>query len=259
MNLVQAVVLGIIEGLTEYLPISSTFHLIWTAKILGLEQNEFQKAFEVIIQAGAIFAVVFLYWRLWRDKKDLFPKIIVSFIPTALVGFTLYKVIKGFFFENIPLQLILFGLTGIVFIIFEKLSKNPKSRPVRALSFKEAFVVGLIQALAVIPGVSRAGAVILGLMFFKIKRDEAAEYSFFLAVPTLLAASSLDLVKSAPYLLANRSEFGVLIVGFLAAFVSAAIAVKWFISFLQKHSLTTFGVYRLVVVGLLIILVSGKL
>jgi len=250
--------LGIVEGATEYLPISSTFHLIWAARILGIEQSQFQKAFEVIIQAGSILAVVFLYFSQWRSKISLFPKILSSFIPTGIAGLLLYKVIKGTFFENYVLQLGVFALVGLVFIFFEKFYRPKVNRRSKELTYKESIVIGLIQALAIIPGVSRAGAVILGMMFLKVRRDEAAEYSFLLAVPTLLAASSLDLVKTVPYLLDNTSDIGVLLVGFIAAFISALFAIKWFITFLQKHSLTSFGIYRLALAVLLIALFFPK-
>jgi len=255
----SAAILGIVEGATEYLPISSTFHLIWASKILGLGQSDFQKAFEVIIQGGAILAVVFLYLPLWRKKAVLFPKIICSFIPTAVIGLLLYKIIKGFFFENFALQLAVFALIGAGFIFFENFHKPKLTRQSSELSFREALLVGLIQALAVVPGVSRAGAVILGLMFLKVKRDDAAEYSFLLAVPTLLAASGLDLVKSAPYLLQNTSEIGILAVGFIAAFASALVAVKWLISYLKNHNLTSFGFYRIIIAFFLLAIFSSSI
>lgn len=255
----SAAVLGIIEGATEYLPISSTFHLIWASKILGLGQTDFQKAFEVIIQSGAILAVVFLYLPVWQKKAVLFPKIICSFIPTAVIGLLLYKVIKGFFFENFILQLVVFALIGAGFIFFEQFHKPKLTRQSSELNFKEAMFIGLIQALAVVPGVSRAGAVFLGLMFLKVKRDEAAEYSFLLAVPTLLAASGLDLVKSAPYLISNTSEIGILAVGFIAAFASALVAVKWFMGYLKNHTLTSFGIYRIITAFILMAIFSSSI
>ncbi|MCL4389865.1 MAG: undecaprenyl-diphosphate phosphatase [Patescibacteria group bacterium] len=252
MNPLQALVLGVVEGATEYLPISSTFHLIWASHFLGLAQSDFQKAFEVIIQAGAILAVVVLYLPRWRQKISLFPKIAASFIPTAVIGLLFYKIIKDVFFTSDLLQLGVFAIVGAVFIIYERFFRPDLSRPAAAITFRQAILIGVVQALAIVPGVSRAGAVILGLMFLRVKRDEAAEYSFLLAVPTLLAASGLDLVKSAPYLLHHLGDIGILAIGFGTAFVSALFAVKWFLAFLQHHTLTSFGLYRLVLAGAII-------
>jgi undecaprenyl-diphosphatase len=255
----QAIILGIVEGATEYLPISSTFHLIWTAKILGISQTDFQKAFEVIIQSGAILAVVWLYFPRWRQLENLFPLVLVSFLPTAIIGLSLYKVIKSIFFENIALQLGVFAAVGFLFIVFEQILKPKLSKNAESITIKEAIFVGLAQALAIIPGVSRAGAVILGLMFLRVKREQAAQYSFLLAVPTLLAASALDLIKSAPYLASRPDDFGLLVVGFVAAFGSAYLVVKWFVVFLQKHSLVGFGFYRLLLALVLITIFSSTI
>jgi len=255
----SAAILGIIEGATEYLPVSSTFHLIWASKFLGIGQTDFQKAFEVIIQSGAILAVVLLYLPVWRKKVQLFTKIAYSFIPTAVIGLLLYKEIKNIFFENFMLQLIVFVLAGIIFIFFEQIYKPKLSKQSSQITTKEAVLIGIFQALAVVPGVSRAGAVILGMMYLKVKRDEAAEYSFLLAVPTLMAASALDLFKSAPYLLHNSSQIGILAVGFITALISALVAVKWFIGYLKNHTLTTFGVYRIVLALVLIAIFSSTI
>lgn len=241
MNYWQAIILGLIEGVTEYLPISSTFHLIWGARLMGLSQSDFQKMFEVVIQSGAILAVIVLYLK--QLNFELAKKVLVSFIPTAVVGLGLYKIIKGIFFENFILQMTVFIGVGIFFIIFEKYFKN-QNKTISKISYKEAIFVGLAQALAVIPGVSRAGAVIVALLFLGIKRDEAAKYSFLLAVPTLLAATALDLVKSRAVVFDNP---GLLLVGLLASFLSAYVVVKWFINFLSKHDLSVFGWYRLAI------------
>lgn len=248
VNIFQAVLLGIIEGVTEFLPISSTFHLIWGAKLMGIGQTNFLKMFEVVIQSGAILAIVALYFQTIFNLK-LWKKVIVSFIPTALVGLILYKIIKGFFFENFALQITVFVLVGVFFIVFERLIKNTQ-KTIAKINYKQAFLIGLVQALAVIPGVSRAGAVIVVLLCLGVKRDEAAKYSFLLAIPTLMAATLLDLIKSRAVVLDN---IGLLLIGLLASFISAYIVVKWFVSYLSRHDMAIFGWYRL---GLALILLK---
>lgn len=245
MGYIQSTILGIVEGATEYLPISSTFHLIWAAKLLGISQSEFQKAYEVIIQTGAILAVIILYWKIIRDRQ-LVLKILASFLPTAAVGLILYKIIKNVFFENALLQIAVFLTVGVIFVLYEKYRKNKTlGKTIPDISYKDCLTIGLAQSVAVIPGVSRAGAVILTMMFLGIRRDEAAKFSFILAVPTLLAASGLDLVKSSPIIFAQADKIGYLVVGFIAAFISALFVVGWFIKFLQGHTLSGFGWYRI--------------
>ncbi|MBI3397521.1 undecaprenyl-diphosphate phosphatase [Candidatus Woesebacteria bacterium] len=254
MNILQSALLGIIEGATEYLPISSTFHLIWTGKLLGIPQTEFQKLFEVVIQSGAILSVVVLFFKTIFEEKRLIKKVLVSFFPTAVVGLLLYKVIKNIFFENLVLQLVVFVSVGVLFIVFEKIYKKeglPKNAD--EISVKEAVVVGLVQSLAIIPGVSRAGAVILALMYLGVNRKDAARYSFLLAIPTLLAASGLDLIKSRAVLTNQTGNMLLLTIGFTFSFISALVVVKWFISYLSKHDLKLFGWYRL---ALAIVLLS---
>lgn len=253
MEYIQSIILGIIEGLTEFLPISSTFHLIWATKILGVSQSEFQKLFEVVIQAGAILAVSLLYFRNLLSHPQRIKLVSVSFLPTALIGFILYKLIKGIFFENFPLQLIVFAAVGVVFIIFERYYKKQYKKTASQIGYKEAFFVGLIQSLAVIPGVSRAGAVMLGMMYLGVKREEAAEYSFLLAIPTIFAAAFFDLLKMREVLVSQSGNIVYLLLGTLVSFISALFVIKWFIRFLQNHTLELFGWYRLVVVLLLLL------
>lgn len=247
MHYLQSLLLGVVEGATEYLPISSTFHLIWTSRLLNIAQTDFQKAFEVIIQSGAILAVVFLYFPKIINNKGLAVKVLTSFIPTAVIGLVFYKIIKNFFFANSLLQLAVFIIIGVFFILFEKyIRKEDLSRNINQISSTEAIIIGIIQALAIVPGVSRAGAVIVGLMFLGVNRRDAAVYSFLLAVPTLLAASALDFFKTYPLILNHPENFLFLLVGFISAFASALVVVKWFIGFLQKHTLSAFGLYRIV-------------
>lgn len=257
MDYLQSVILGLVEGATEYLPVSSTFHLIWVSRLLGITQTDFQKAYEVIIQAGAILAVVFLYWKIIIKDKQLMLKVLSSFLPTAAVGFILYKIIKNIFFENYLLQLAVFIVIGVVFILYERYRKKKMEKTLADISYKEALIIGLVQSVAVVPGVSRAGAVILSMMFLGIRRDEAAKFSFLLAIPTLLAASALDIVKTSPILFTQIDKSGYLLIGFLAAFLSALIVVNWFTKYLQKNTLSSFGWYRIVLGIILLLFLFG--
>ncbi len=249
MTVFNSIVLGIIEGLTEFLPVSSTFHLLFISKLLNIAQTDFVKMFEVVIQAGAILAVVFLYFKEVSKNKDLILKIIISFIPTGIIGFILYKVIKNVFFESNLLMSVMFLLVGIIFLVIEKLIKDKKlklEKSIKSTDYKQAVLIGIIQSLAVIPGVSRAGSVMVGMMLMGVKREESAKYSFLLAVPTILAASAYDLFKMRDTLFSQSSNSIILLFGFATAFISAFFAVKWFIGFLQKNSLKVFGYYRII-------------
>lgn len=243
MSYLQAMLMGLVEGITEFLPISSTFHLIWVAKLLAIPQTDFQKAFEVIIQGGAILAIVWLYAKEIWDNKRLAIQLLVSFVPTALIGLFLYKLIKGYFFENNLLQLAVFIGIGVLFVILDRSKSQTKN--LTHLNLKHAVIIGIIQALAVIPGVSRAGAVILGMLLLGYQRKEAARYSFMLAIPTLAAAAGLDTLKVLPTLAQNMPLAGTLILGMVVAFFSALFVVSWLITYLKNHSLAGFGWYRI--------------
>jgi undecaprenyl-diphosphatase len=257
MNFINALILGLVEGITEFLPISSTAHLIITSKLLHISQSEFQTFFEIFIQSGAILAVVFLYFSYVLKHKELWGKIIVSFIPTAIVGLVLEKIIKKVFFNSMPLIIGSMFLVGLLFIIFEYLVKNKKiklEKPIGKMSYVEAFIVGLGQSLAVVPGVSRAGIVMLTMMGEGYKRDESAIYSFLLAVPTILAASGLEIIKTDFKVITNINNLLFLAVGFFVSLETAYLTVKWFIGFLQKNSLVGFGIYR-ILLAIIILLV----
>jgi undecaprenyl-diphosphatase len=249
MNIFNSLILGIIEGITEFLPISSTAHLIITSKFLSIAQSDFVKFFEVFIQSGAILAVLVLYFQYILKNKNVIRNIISSFIPTALIGFVLYKIIKGIFFESFALISIALIVVGVLFIIVELLIKKKKivqKKSVRSINDRTAFLIGFFQSLAVIPGVSRSGIVMVGMMALGFKREEAALYSFLLAVPTIGAASLLDLFKMRGMLFSSINLLPVLIVGFIISFIVAYIVVKWFIGFLQKNTLIPFGIYRII-------------
>lgn len=253
MDIFQVIILGIIEGLTEFLPVSSTFHLITASTLLGIEQTPFQKVFEVAIQSGAILAVIASFTRTVIQNPTLIKKVIVAFIPTAGIGFLLYKVVKDVFLEHMILQLAMFIAMGIIFILFERFSKKSYTRSLTSITYKEAFLVGIAQSLAVIPGTSRAGAVMLALMFLSVSRKDAAAFSFLLAVPTILAASLLDVIKSRTAIVGSN-DISLLILGSVVALVTAFLVVKWFLRYLEDHTLSAFGWYR-IILGLLLILI----
>ena len=242
MTIIHAALLGIIEGLTEFLPISSTAHMIMGARLMGLQQTEFLKFFEVFIQVGAIFAVVFMYFKQFFNVK-LLKQLAFSFVPTAIIGFLLYKIIKTVFFESNILIAVSLITIGIVFIIVERM-KLKEHKSISQMTLQTAVIIGLAQSLAVIPGISRAGIVILAMMLLGFKRDESAQYSFMLALPTLAAAAGLDVIKMRGVRL-SMSEIEMVAMGTLMAFAVAYISMKWFITFLQKQKLTPFGVYRI--------------
>lgn len=258
MNILNALILGIVEGITEFLPISSTAHLIITSKFLHISQSEFQTFFEIFIQSGAILSVVFLYFSYVLKHKELWGKIIVSFIPTAIVGLVLEKTIKKVFFNSMPLIIGSMFLVGLLFIIFEYLVKNKKiklEKSIGKMSYVEAFIVGLGQSLSVVPGVSRAGIVMLTMMGEGYKRDESAIYSFLLAVPTILAASGLEIIKTDFKVITNINNLLFLAVGFFVSLATAYLTVKWFIGFLQKNSLVVFGVYRILLAIIILLMI----
>jgi undecaprenyl-diphosphatase len=254
MNATDAFILGVVEGLTEFLPVSSTGHLILVSSLLGIKQTEFQKTFEIVIQLGSILAVVFLFHkRLMRDF-ELWKRIIVAFIPTGVLGLLLYRFIKGFLFNPYVVSVMLiFG--GVVFILLEEFylkNKKPSVLNEDELPLGKAFAIGLFQSLAMVPGTSRSGATIVGGLLLGMSRKAATEFSFLLAVPTMLAATGYDLFK-------HHSDFSVqqwhlLAVGFITAFATALIAVKWFLRFVERHNFVPFGIYRVVVGALFLAL-----
>lgn len=256
MNILQSLILGIVEGLTEFLPISSTFHLIMASKLLALTSTEYLKLFEVVIQSGAIVSLLFIYTRTLLNNQKLLLNVLYSFIPTATVGFLLHKIIKSIFFESNWLMLIVFVVVGLIFLIleyFEKKSPNLLRRSCETISINHAIIIGFAQALSVVPGVSRAGSVIVAMMLLGYRRDEAAKYTFLLSIPTIFAASILDLFQGRDMIVALSDGWIILGIGFFTALVSAYIVVKWLTKYLETHTLEIFGWYRLVVATLLVI------
>lgn len=247
MNVLQAVIFGIVEGITEFLPISSTGHLMLTARFLGIAQTEFVKSFEIAIQSGAILAVVALYWKTLRKGSDIWKKILVAFLPTAVIGALLYKVVKRFLLNGNTVMLWALFSGGIFLILFECFhrEKENAAAEVSEISYSQALLIGLCQSIAIIPGVSRAAATIAGGLIFGVKRKTIVEFSFLLAIPTMGAAMALDLVKSAHAF--SSDQFLVLAVGLVVSFAVALMAIRFLLVFIKRHTFIPFGIYRVLV------------
>lgn len=269
IELIKAIVLGVVEGITEWLPISSTGHMILVDEFLRLDvSEEFKEMFLVVIQLGAILAVVVLYWKkLWpfgiKDKKpyaksdiwSMWFKVIVSCIPAVIIGvldemeWFCGKTIDSVFYnwQTVSIMLILFG---VLFIVVENVNKNkqPKTNSITELTYTSALIIGAFQCIAaVFPGTSRSGATILGAILIGVSRTVAAEYTFFLAVPVMVGASGLKLLKYVKdFGFDFGGEFIYLIVGMAVAFVVSVIAIKFLMSYIKKHDFKAFGVYRIV-------------
>ncbi len=244
MSFIHAVVLGIVEGVTEFLPISSTGHLILASKVLGVPQTEFVKSFEIAIQFGAILSVVTLYFRELFVRWEVMKRIAAAFIPTAAIGFVLYKFIKQYLFNDTVVLWSLF-LGGIVLILFERLREKDREHTgsLQEISYTQAIGIGLAQTLAVIPGVSRAAATILGGMMLGVKRRTIVEFSFLLAVPTMAAATTLDLLKTSASF--NEIQYMILFIGGLTSFTVAILAMRFLLHYVERHTFTSFGWYRI--------------
>jgi len=248
MNYITAVIFGIVEGVTEFLPISSTAHLDLAREILKTASTDFFKSFQIAIQLGAILSVVVLYWKSFLLKFSVFKKILAAFIPTALIGLILYKSLKSFLLGNITIELCSLAVGGLFIIIFEIFYRQKETAidDIGSISYPKAFLIGIFQSIAIIPGVSRSAATIIGGLILGLKRKTIVEFSFLLAVPTMLAATVLDLAKSAPCF--NPGQFIYLAIGFIVSFITALLAIKFLLYFVQKHNFIPFGVYRIVAV-----------
>lgn len=246
MDIFQSVIMGIVEGFTEFLPVSSTGHMIIVGNWLGIEQNSMVKAYEVIIQFAAILAVVLNYKEKFSPKKiDLWMKLAVAFVPLGVVGFLFAKQVKALF--NVEIVAIMFIIGGIVFLIVEKLYK-PKEHfidDVEKVSYKQALWIGIAQIFALIPGTSRAGSTIIGAMLVGLTRKASAEFSFLLAFPVMCATTGYDLVKHRGELFSD-ANFMVLAVGFVVSFIVAYATIKLFLKFLENFTFVSFGIYRII-------------
>ncbi|MGZ8310977.1 MAG: undecaprenyl-diphosphate phosphatase [Allosphingosinicella sp.] len=253
-SLLIIILLGIVEGLTEFIPVSSTGHLVLAAELLGFH-SEAAGTFEIVIQLGAILAVIVLYWRrfydvalgLLRGDRDslLFTRnVALGFLPSMVIGFIVYEYVKAML-ESPMIVAVALILGGFAILGIERLIKRPRWDSVEGMSWKTALGIGFVQCLSMIPGVSRSGATIIGALSLGVERKTAAEYSFFLAVPTMLAASSYDLLKSGAEL--DQGAWGTIAVGFVVSFVVALVVIRWFIGIVSRMGFAPFAWYRIVV------------
>ena len=247
MNILQSIILAIVEGITEFLPISSTGHMIIASSILGIAENEFVKSYTVIIQFGAILSVLVLYWKRFFKSFDFYIKLFVAFIPAAIIGFLASDYID-MLLENVIVVACTLLLGGIFLLFVDKIFEKNETNGKTDANLKSAFVIGIFQIISMIPGVSRSAATIIGGLTQKLTRKAAAEFSFFLAVPTMFAATCYKLLKI------YQSEAGfsaqniqILAIGNIVAFIVAMLAIKFFINFLTKHGFKMFGWYRIAV------------
>jgi undecaprenyl-diphosphatase len=253
VDILHSVILGLVEGVTEFLPISSTGHMIVVSQWLGMEQTEGNKAFEVIIQLAAILAVVANYKERFTFKHTrLWCQVFVAFLPVAVVGFLLRHQIKELF--SVSVVAIMFIVGGVIFLITEKVIKGKKAsvEQLENLSFKQALWIGFAQIFALIPGTSRAGSTIVGALLVGLSRKASAEFSFLLALPVMMAAFGYDLLSN--YKTFSGEQLLPLVVGFVVAFVSAFVAMKLLMAFLDKFTFVAFGWYRIVFGALLLFL-----
>lgn len=257
MTITQSIIIAIIEGITEFLPISSTGHMILASAAMGIHDDEFVKTFEVFIQLGAILAIAMMYIKRFFRGLEIYMKLIVAFIPTGVIGFLAYDYIKAYLFNPIVVSVSL--ILGGIFLIFidKKVVKSEtKLAEVEDMSYKNAFFIGLCQCLSMVPGTSRAAATIIGGVFNGLDKKQATEFSFLLAVPTMMAAGGYDLLKSD--LAFNSDQLIMLGIGSVVAFISAWIAVKLFIKYVSSHGFTVFGYYRIALGVLFLIFMWGS-
>ncbi len=270
MTIFEAIITAIVEGVTEFLPISSTGHMIISSYLLGIHQDEFTKLFEISIQLGAILAVVFLYWKIFFTvdffsfrSLQFYLKLIVGVLPAIGLGLLFSDTIDALL--ESPLTVAIAMLLGGVFLLFiDKIFKTHSIKTDEAISFKKAFIVGCWQTIAMIPGVSRSAASIIGGMQQKLTRELAAEFSFFLAVPTMLAATCYSLFlkdwekenqvrKGVAILFENQQNLICFIIGNIVAFIVALLAIRFFINYLKKNGFKIFGWYRIILGTILLI------
>ncbi|MDR1006782.1 MAG: undecaprenyl-diphosphate phosphatase [Bacteroidales bacterium] len=258
MSLLETIVIAIVEGLTEFLPVSSTGHMIITEGILGVKSDDFVKLFTVCIQFGAILSVLVIYWKRFLQSFSFYWKLLIAFLPAAIIGLLFGDYIDAVL-ENVWVVAIMLIVGGIFMLFIDKwFSKEADDQ---SITYKQSFIIGLSQCVAMIPGVSRSMATIVGGMAQKLSRKTAAEFSFFLAVPTMLAASGYKILKElmkdgGSQLLSDN--LGTLIIGNAVAFVVAILAIKFFIAFLTKYGFRAFGFYRIIAgLAIIILMLSG--
>ncbi|NEM97488.1 undecaprenyl-diphosphate phosphatase [Pontibacter burrus] len=270
MSVWQAIILAIIEGLTEFLPISSTGHMIIASALMGINELPITKIFTVNIQFGAILSVVVLYWRRFLQSFEFYQKLLLAFIPAVAIGFVLMDFVDAML-ESVVVTAVMLVAGGVVLLFVDKWFANADRE---RITYKNAFMIGLAQCIAMIPGVSRSAASIIGGMAQGIDRKSAAEFSFFLAVPTMLAASTYKLITDLLHLeisdilkfnlpkiqnsleMITQDDLQLLLIGNFVAFIVAMLAIRFFISFLTKYGFKLFGYYRIALGMLLLALLA---
>lgn len=254
MDLLTAILLGIVEGVTEFLPVSSTGHLILAGTLLGV-QDKGTATFDIVIQLGAILAVIVLYWRrFWGVAVGLFAgerraiafvrNVVLGFLPAMAIGLVVYKAVKALL-EKPTVVAIALIVGGVAILVIERLVRRVRIDSVEAMPATTALGIGVLQCLAMVPGVSRSGATIMGALTLGVDRQAAAEFSFFLAIPTMLAASGYDLLKSGATL--GQGDWLAIAVGFVVSFIVALLVIRWFITVISRHGFAPFAWYRIVV------------
>lgn len=252
MNLLHVILLSIIEGFTEFLPISSTGHLILAQKFLSIPTSEFSKTFDIVIQLAAILAVVWFYRKTLFSSLKTWKQTFIAFIPTGIIGFILYKLIRNVLLERPIITVYALFLGGLVLLIIDRIKKlNLGKKNSQDLSISRLVGIGLFQSISIIPGVSRSAASIIGGLLSGLSRPQAVEFSFFLAIPTMAAAAGYDLLKSG--LVFTSTEYLLLALGCLISFFSALLAVRFFVDYVKKHDFTLFATYRIILALLVFI------
>lgn len=257
MNIFHTIILSLIEGITEFLPVSSTGHLILASKLLGIPATEFTKSFDIFIQLGAIMAVVSLYFRRILSEPKIIKPVLIAFIPTGILGLLLYKTIKAHLLNNDMVVVAALAGVGLILIGLEwywKMHPQKHTATLTTLSVKTLITIGLSQSISMMPGVSRAGATIVGGMLSGLSRKDAVELSFLLAVPTMAAATGLDLVKNAHAF--TSTEIGILATGFVLSWITAIVVIKGFMRFVTTSTFTGFGVYRIIIAAVYWMIIS---
>lgn len=263
MSILEAIILAIIEGITEFLPVSSTGHMIIGSSVMGIAHLEFTKIFTVSIQLGAIMSVIMLYWKRFFQSIDFYLKLFVAFLPAAIVGFLFNDLIDSML-ENVIVVAVSLLVGGVVLLFIDKWFNHTESAPKNEVTYPKAFKIGLFQLISMIPGVSRSAATIIGGLAQGMNRKTAAEFSFFLAVPTMFAATFHSLflkdmevagkeIKGYELIMQSTENMTAFAVGNIVAFIVAGLAIKTFISFLTKNGFKVFGYYR-IIVGLTILI-----
>lgn len=255
MTIIHSIIFGIVEGLTEFLPVSSTGHLIVTQHLLNIASSDFVKSFEIAIQLGAILAVVILYYKKLFEM-EMIKKLIIGFIPTGIIGLLLYKYIKQLLDSETTVAIMLI-VGGIIILLVENwYSKKLKNNEIvegKEITLKQALILGFYQAVSMIPGTSRSGAIIVGGLLMKISRPVVTEFTFLLAVPTMLVATLYTIYKN-PSTVTNITNFSSLSIGFIVSLVVATFVIKYFLGYIRKHSFNVFGYYR-IIAGVIILLI----